>query len=89
MGTHMPECIGVLNGKKGVALRDTGCSSVAVRTELVQDAQFTGNSQTCLRIDGTIRKVPEAEIQVCSPYCTGDVKVLCMDNPLYTLRKNE
>ena len=85
MGTHMPECIGVLNGKKIVALRDTGCSSVVVRTELVQDAQFTGNTQTCLLIDGTIRKVPVAEIQVCSPYFTGDVKALCMDNPLYDL----
>ena len=46
MGTHMSECIGVLNGKKTVALRDTGCSSVVVRAELVQDAQFTGNTQT-------------------------------------------
>ena len=70
---------------KIVALRDTGCSSVVVRTELVQDAQFTGNTQTCLLIDRTIRKVPVAEMQVCSPYFTGDVKALCMDNPLYDL----
>ena len=85
MGTQMPECVGELYGKKVVALRDTGCSSVVVRSELVSGAQFTGETQMCLLIDGTIRKVPVAEIQVCSPYFTGKVRALCMDNPLYDL----
>ena len=85
MGTHMPECVAVMNGRKVVALRDTGCSSVVVRTELVKETQLTGENQVCFLIDGTIRKVAVAEIQVCSPYFTGVVKALCMNNPLYDL----
>ena len=36
-----------------------------------------------LKIDGTVRRTPVAEIEIETPYYTGKVKAVCMDNPLY------
>ena len=64
-------------------LRDTGCSTVVVKRELVDDEQMTGGTETCISIDGTVRRTPVAEIEIETPYYTCKVKAVCMDNPLY------
>ena len=51
--------------------------------ELVDDEQMTGGTETCILIDGTVRRTPVAEIEIETPYYTGKVKAVCMDNPLY------
>jgi len=63
-------------------LRDALCSIVVVKRELVDDEQMTGGTETCTLIDGTVRRTPIAEIQIETPYYTGKVKAVCMDNPL-------
>jgi len=64
-------------------LRDTGCSTVVVKRELVDDEQMTGGTETCILIYGTVRRTPVAEIEIETPYYTGKVKAVRMDNPLY------
>ena len=82
---QMPVADGILNNRKVKVLRDTGCSSAVVRTCLVYEHQKTGEEVTCMLIDGTERKFPLAHIYVDTPYYTGYVKAMCMDNPLYDL----
>ena len=67
----MPVCDGVLtssNDAKVKVLRDTGCSSVAVRRSLVKPEQLTGKDHMCVLIDGTQRRFKMAKIQVDTPF---------------------
>ena len=80
---RMPVCIGLMGDQSVSVLRDTGCSTVVVKRELVDDEQMTGGTETCILIDGTVRRTPVAEIEIETPYYTGKVKAVCMDNPLY------
>ena len=82
---RMPICEGLLNNRKVQVLRDTGCSSAAVKMSLVNKHQLTGNDVTCTLIDGTQRRFPLARIQVSTPYFTGEVEAMCIENPLYDL----
>ena len=81
----MPVCEGLAMGSKVLVLRDTGCNSGVIRKELVDKTLLTGEKQNCLLIDGTIRKFPTATINVDTPYYSGEMKVLCMENPVYDL----
>ena len=83
--SNMPTCNGLAKGKQVTVLRDTGCNSGVIRTKLVDTSCLTGEKQSCLLIDGTLRKYPTAIIHVDTPYFIGTLKVLCMDNPLYDL----
>jgi hypothetical protein len=64
-------------------MRDGGCTGVIVRRNLVKDEQLTGKYRHCVLIDGTVRKPPEAIIDVDSPYYTGRVRALCFKDPVY------
>jgi len=41
------------------------------------------STETCILIDGTVRRTPVAQIEIETTYYTGKVKAVCMDNPLY------
>ena len=82
---HMPVCEGVVNGHTVKVLRDTGCSSAAVKMSLVSADQMTDKENICTLIDGTQRKFPIAKIDVDTPYFTGEVEAMCMDRPVYAL----
>ena len=82
---NMPVCEGRVNGKEVTVLRDSGCSTIVVKRDLVEDTQLTGEETRCVLIDGTIRKTPLARIQIDTPYYTGEVEAVCMKNPLYEL----
>ena len=81
----MPTTKATLNGHEVVALRDSGCSGVVVRSEFVNPDQYTGQNRLCLMIDGTVRKVPVAKVTVCSSYYTGKVEAMVMQTPVYDL----
>jgi hypothetical protein len=81
----MPTAEGLVGQQKVIVLRDTGCSTVVVRKDLVSDEAFTGTMKTCVMIDGTIRRVPVAEIEINTPFFRGKVKALCMRRSLYGL----
>ena len=82
---NMPVMEGRIGDKEVKVLRDTGCSSAVVRSDLVSDGQLTGRSQACLLIDGTVREVPIARIHVETPYLTGEVDAMCMKASIYDL----
>lgn len=75
---NMPVQMGYVGGNLIKVLRDTGCSGVVVKRDLVTDDPLTGEVQRCVLIDGTVRNVEEASIYVDTPYFTGNVKALCM-----------
>jgi len=80
---RMPVCIGLIGDQTVSVLRDTGCSAVVVKRELVDDEQMTGGTETCILIDGTVRRTPVAEIEIETSYYTGKVKAVGIENPLY------
>jgi len=86
-GNSLDDVMPVMNGFLGEipvsVLRDTGCSTVVVRRSLVNEDQLTGSNETCVLIDGTVRRVPVAEVSLKTPYFTGTIKAVCMRNPLY------
>ena len=78
----MPVKEGYLGDWKVQVMRDTGCSSAAVKGSLVTEDQLTGRVHWCRLGDGTIGKFPIAKIRVESPFYTGDVEAMCMKTPL-------
>ena len=80
---NMPVMDGQLDGRKVRVLRDSGCSTVVVRRELVPDDKLTGKTSTCVMIDGTLRSFPTARIDIDTPYLSGNVEAVCMKRPLY------
>ena len=82
---NMPVTTGKVNGKSVSVLRDTGCSTIVVKRDLVEDSQLTGKETSCVLIDGTIRRTPLAKIHIDTEYYKGDVEAVCMKNPLYQL----
>ena len=79
----MPVMKGVVNGTQVEVLRDSGCSTAVVRTELVRPDQMTGSERVCILIDGTEKTFPVARVCVDSPFFVGELQVLCMENPVY------
>ena len=59
---RMPVCEGMIGEQIVSVLRDTGCSTVVIKRCLVNDEQLTGAEETCVLIDGTVRKTPVAEV---------------------------
>ena len=82
---RMPVSQGKVNGHIVTILRDTGCSGVVIKRDLVRDSQFNGKSQLCILIDGTKLPAPVANVFIDTPYYTGNVEAWCMENPVYEL----
>ncbi|XP_060592414.1 uncharacterized protein LOC132747116 [Ruditapes philippinarum] len=76
-----PTTRGICNGKAIVAMRDTGCTCVIVRRNLVNANQLLGKSRRCKYIDGSEHRLDMALIDLDCPYYRGTVEVLCVDNP--------
>ena len=39
----------------------------------------------CVLIDGTVKRVDEAEVDLQTPFCNGKIKAMCMQKPVYDL----
>ena len=81
----MPVVKGRVGEKTVDVLRDTGCSGIVVKKNLVSDDQFTGDFNVMLLIDNTARKVPIARITVDTPYLKGQVEAQCLPDAIYDL----
>ena len=81
----MPVVKGMFNGAEVDVLRDSGCSTAIAKRSLVRPDQLTDQVRYCLLIDCTLRKFAVAKIEVDTPYYTGSLEVLVVDNPLYDL----
>ena len=69
---NMPVSDGHVENFRVKVLRDSGCSSVVVKRDLVARDRLTGNTKMCVLLDGTVRRFPVARISVNSPYCIGE-----------------
>ena len=83
--SKMPVVKGRVGEKSVNVLRDTGCSGIVVKKDLVSEDQFTGDFNVMLLIDNTARKVPIAKIDVDTPYLKGQVEAQCLPDPIYNL----
>ena len=81
----MPVVKGRVGEKCVDVLRDTGCSGIVVKRDLVSEDQFTGDFNVMLLIDNTARKVPIAKIVIDTPYVKGQVEAQCLLDPIYDL----
>ncbi len=66
-------------------LRDSGCSSAAVKQAYVTDEQLTGQHSDCVLIDGTVRRFPLANISVDTPIFKGSLLAMVMKDPVCDL----
>jgi len=80
---NMPVANGLLEEQPVQVLRDTGCSAVIVRGSLVSKDKLTGQEAKCVLIDGTIHRAPVVQVFRDTPYFTGTITAVCMENPLY------
>ena len=84
--SQMPVVKGRVGEKCVDVLRDTGCSGIVVKKDLVSEDQFTGDFNVMLLIDNTARKVPIAKIDINTPYLKGQVEAQCLLDAIYDLR---
>lgn len=73
---------GSVNGFTCSVLRDTGCTTAGVRKSLVNDNQYVGKMQKCRTFGGKIEQFPLANIQVDTPYYSGEIIACVIDNPV-------
>ena len=79
--------MGIIGDKAVTFLRDSRCSGVVVRQDLVSPDWFTGQDSVCVLIDGTMKKAPVANVAVNAPFFVDQTKALCMQNTLYNVNR--
>ncbi|XP_053407213.1 uncharacterized protein LOC128559482 [Mercenaria mercenaria] len=72
---------GTCNGRDVIAMRDTGCTCVIVKRDLVEASQFLEKTRRCKYIDGSEHRLDVARIDIDCPYFKGTVEALVVDNP--------
>ena len=65
-----------------VVLRDTDCSGVIVKRDLVKEEQLTAQIGYVMLITCTLLKTPFANVKVSMPYFSRIVKALCLKDLL-------
>ena len=78
---RLPVTTGRVNDVDVSVLRDTGCTTVVVRRDLVHDEQLTGEFRYYRMIDGTVKRAAMAVVDIETPYISGKVPCLCIDSP--------
>ena len=87
---RVDEVLKICQGKVGEyvvnTLRDSGCSTICVNKEFVKPEQLTGETYTCLFLNGSKLQAPVAIVDVDTPYLKKtSVKALCLEDPAYDL----
>ena len=83
--SRLQTAVGTVNGKDVRVLRDTGCTGVVVRRDLVSDEQMLGKELDVTLINESKLKYPVACISVECPFFNGTTEALCMEDTLYDL----
>ena len=82
---NVPVCEDRVGDAPVRVLRDTGCSSVVVKEDLVPEEDKLKEYATLILADGTVRIFQRAMVDVYTPYLCGRVKAFCMKTPVYDL----
>ncbi|XP_062589077.1 uncharacterized protein LOC134250727 [Saccostrea cucullata] len=72
---------GQVSDQPVAVLRDTGCSTVFVRSKFISDSDKTGRSRVITLADGSQRNCDEAMVDLKTPYVSGKVHALVLDSP--------
>ena len=72
----MSTSIGMVGNKLVTVLRDTGCSGVIVKRELVAEEQLTGKVGYIVTVAHTLLKAPFAKVEISTLYYSGTVEAL-------------
>ena len=80
----------LVNGKVGErcveVLRDTGCTGVLIKRDVVNQGELTGEKGFVTTFDKTLLiRAPIAKIEVDTPYYVGEVEALCVQEPVADL----
>ena len=81
----VPVCEGRVGDTPVRVLRDTGCSSIVIKEDLVPEEDKLKEYATLILADGTVRIFQRAMVDVYTPYSCGRVKAFCMKTPVYDL----
>ena len=76
---------GKVNGNNVQVMRDSGCTTIVVKSTFVRSDQYTGEYRICKLIDGTVRRFPLAWIHVQCEYISGEVEAMVMVSPVCDL----
>ena len=82
---NLPVYEGLVEIVKVKALRDSSCSSVVVRRDLIPQDRMTGSSKYCVLLVGTVRKFPGTKVDIRSPLFSGTCDAFCAENPVFDL----
>ena len=83
--SRLPTAVGTVNGKEIRVLRDTGCTGVIVKRNLVSENQFIGKECGVTLINDSQQKCPVARINIDCPFFRGTTDALCIDDPAHDL----
>ena len=81
---NLPVLSGKVGGIKMEVLRDTGCSGVIIRRELVDETDFTGEMGHIMTVDRTIKRSTMAKVKVDTLFYVETVEALCLQDPSLT-----
>ena len=81
--TNMPISKGRLNKKDVTVMRDSGCTCIVVKKNLVAKSCLSGKTTKVCLADGRIISAPLADVYLKSPYLSGKVSVVLMENLLH------
>ena len=76
---------GYVNGNEVNTLRDTGCTGIIAKTELVGEENFTGRIAKLELVNGTTIQCQIGKAFIDSPYFVGETEVMCLDAPTVEL----
>ncbi|KAH9378841.1 hypothetical protein HPB48_007131 [Haemaphysalis longicornis] len=82
---NVPVVEGGALGRHVLVLRDTGSTNVIIRRGLVTDDLLKRRMRKISLVDGSVKHLPAANIQMDTPYLVGEVTLLSMTNPTYDL----
>ena len=83
--SRLPTAVGTVNGKEVRVLRDTGCTGVIVKRNLVSENQFIGKECGVTLINDSQHKCQVARINIDCPFFKGTTDALCIDDPAHDL----
>ena len=83
--SRLPTAIGTVKGKEVRVLRDTGCTGVVARRNLVFDGQMLNKQSGVTLINNYKQRCPMARINIDCPFFRGSTNALCIDDPAHDL----
>ena len=75
---------GEVGSKKVEVLRDTACSGVIIRRELVDKTDFTGDMGHIMTVDRTLKRARMAKVEVDTAFYVGTFEAVCLQDPSLT-----